>query len=52
MRILKTKFFNKWAEKECLTDTALVSAINEMERGLVDAFLGGNVVKKRIGIRG
>jgi len=48
MRIYKTSLFAKWARKEKLTDSALRQAVAEMEAGLVDADLGGNVFKKRI----
>lgn len=50
MRIFKTKAFNKWAIKEGLNDVALWAAVVEIERGLVDADLGGHVLKKRIAI--
>jgi hypothetical protein len=40
MRIFKNKAFNKWAEKEGLSDDALWTAVDEMERGLIDADLG------------
>lgn len=52
MRIFKTRDFNEWAEDEGLTDAMLRAAIEEMEQGLVEANLGGNVYKKRIAIRG
>lgn len=52
MRIFKTRLFAKWAQKERLTDKALAQAVEEMERGLVDANLGGNVYKKRIPVGG
>ena len=51
-RILKTRTFNRWLRKTLLSDTALLKAINEMERGLVDADLGGNVYKKRVAMPG
>jgi hypothetical protein len=35
-----------------LTDTALCSAVAEMAQGLIDADLGGGVVKKRVGLAG
>lgn len=35
-----------------LTDALLCAAVVEMEQGLVDAHLGGGVVKKRIAIPG
>jgi hypothetical protein len=52
MRIFKSKWFNKWADKEGLTDEALVVAVTEMEDGLIDADLGGHVYKKRAAIEG
>ncbi len=52
MRIFKLKLFHKWAAKECLTDDLLRKAVQEMENGLIDANLGGQVYKKRVGIRG
>lgn len=35
-----------------LTDRALRAAVEEMSKGLIDADLGGGVVKKRIGLAG
>lgn len=52
MRIFKYKLFEKWATKHGLTDSQLMQAIVEIERGLIDANLGGNVYKKRIGKQG
>ena len=52
MRIFKNKVFNKWAAKEGLSDDALRAAIEEIERGLIDAELGGHVFKKRVAIAG
>ena len=48
MYIFKTKAFSKWAEDEGLSDELLKLAVNEIEQGLVDAKLGGNLYKKRI----
>ncbi len=45
MRIFKLKLFNKWAKKETLTENGLKQAIQEMEKGLVDADLGGMFTK-------
>jgi len=50
MRIFKNTAFTKWAEKEGLNDDALQIAVDEMERGLIDADLGGHVVKKRVAV--
>jgi hypothetical protein len=52
MQAFKTKTFAKWARGEVLSDVALASAASEMERGLVDATLGGQVVKKRVALPG
>lgn len=52
MRVFKNKVFNKWAAKEGLNDAALLGAIDEIERGLIDADLGGHVLKKRVAISG
>lgn len=49
MRIFKNKDFNKWAVKEGIKDNTLVNVVDEMERGLTNADLGGHVFKKRVG---
>ena len=51
-RVFKTKHFAKFASKAGLTDTALCDAVKEMEQGLIDADLGGGVVKKRVALPG
>jgi hypothetical protein len=52
MQAFKTKGFAKWASGKGLGDDALASALVEMEQGLVDARLGGQVVKKRVALPG
>lgn len=52
MQVFKTKAFAKWASGESLGDDALASAVVEMEQGLIDARLGGQVVKKRVALPG
>ena len=52
MRIFKNKAFKKWTEKVGLSDDALRIAVDEIERGLIDADLGGYVVKKRVAVGG
>ncbi|EPD37513.1 type II toxin-antitoxin system RelE/ParE family toxin [Delftia acidovorans] len=47
-RVLKRKDFSRWQASEKLTDTALCKAVREMERGLIDADLGGFLYKKRV----
>ena len=49
-RVLKTKTFARWMKKTDLTDKALCDAVDEMQQGLIDADLGGNLYKKRVGI--
>ncbi len=52
MRAFKTKAFAKWARGQGLSDDALATAVAEMERGSIDAQLGGQVVKKRVRLPG
>jgi len=47
MRVFKIKAFHRWAARERLTDATLRAAAEEIAEGLVDADLGGHVVKKR-----
>jgi hypothetical protein len=51
-RSLETKDFARFARREGLPDSALGRAVAEMERGLVDADLGGGVVEQRLARRG
>lgn len=52
MRVFAIKRFYKWAGKHDLSDELLLSAVKEIEAGLVDADLGGNLYKKRIATKG
>ena len=52
MQVYKSKWFGKWAEKEELTDQDLSIAVKEMANGLIDADLGGYVMKKRVALQG
>ncbi len=45
-RIFKTPDFASWAKDESVDDSALLTAIQEIEDGLIDAKLSGNVIKK------
>ena len=51
-RVFRTKTFTRWMRKTGLTDTALCAAVYEMSEGLIDADLGGSVLKKRISLPG
>ena len=48
MRIFKNKDFNKWAKKQKIKDGDLIDAIDEMNNGLYEASLGGEIYKKRL----
>lgn len=48
MRIFKSKWFQRFARKEGIEDTALREAVKRAEKGLIDADLGGEVLKQRI----
>jgi hypothetical protein len=48
LRIFTTKSFGRFCRKTGITDGALRGAVEEIERGLIDADLGGGVLKKRI----
>lgn len=51
-RIFKTRHFNRWRRKAKLSDALLYEAVLEMEKGLIDADLGGYVIKKRVALPG
>ncbi|MDP6345281.1 MAG: type II toxin-antitoxin system RelE/ParE family toxin [Alphaproteobacteria bacterium] len=48
MRVFKTKPFARFADRAGIADAALQEAIQRVEAGLVDADLGGGVIKQRI----
>lgn len=48
MRLFKTKWFMRYARQERLEDHSLRDAIERVERGLVDADLGGGIIKQRV----
>lgn len=50
--VYKTRHFNRWARKADLSDEALCRAVAEIREGLVDADLGGGIIKKRIALPG
>ncbi len=52
MRVFKTKEFARFARKARIDDAALRDAIDRAERGLVDADLGGAVIKQRVPRKG
>ena len=52
MRIFKNKPFARFARKSGIADLELCEAIRDANRGLVDADLGGGVIKQRIAREG
>lgn len=48
MRIFKTKWLRRYARREHIADEGLKEAIERAERGLVDADLGGGIIKQRV----
>jgi hypothetical protein len=48
VQILKTKGLVRFARRERIADTSLREAIERAERGLIDADLGGGLIKQRL----
>lgn len=48
MRIFKNKWFARFARQNGISDRDLCEAVDRAERGLIDADLGGGVIKQRI----
>ena len=48
MRIFKIKWFARFSRSESIDDQSLVDAVDRAARGLVDADLGGGLIKQRI----
>jgi hypothetical protein len=52
MLIYKTSWFDHWAKKQSLTNQAHCQAVQEMQTGLYEAYLGEGLFKKRIAKQG
>jgi hypothetical protein len=48
VRIFKTKWLARFARREGIADKSLREAIERAERGLIDADLGGGLIKQRV----
>ena len=48
MRVYATKTFRRFQRKEGIADAALVEAVDRAEAGLIDADLGGGLIKQRV----
>jgi hypothetical protein len=47
-RVFKTRWFQRFARKEKISDAVLFNAVARAGKGQVDADLGGGVIKQRI----
>ncbi len=48
MRVFRTKPFSRFADREGISDETLCDAARRAGKGLIDADLGGGVIKQRI----
>ena len=48
MRVFKTKWLARFARREKIADGGLSEAIERAERGVIDADLGGGLIKQRV----
>ncbi len=48
MKIFKTQLFSRFLRKKRIHDSLLCEAVIRAERGLIDADLGGGLIKQRI----
>ena len=52
MHVFKTKVFARFARRQGLDDESLCDVVSRAGRGLIDADLGGGLIKQRIPRRG
>jgi len=52
LRLFKNAWFERFARREKITDKVLKNAISRAEQGMIDANLGGYVIKQRIARQG
>jgi hypothetical protein len=52
LRVFKTKWLARFARRERITDASLLEAVERAERGIIDADLGGGLIKQRVARRG
>ncbi len=48
MQVFKTRWFARFAKSEGIADKSLREAIERADRGLIDADLGGGLIKQRV----
>ena len=52
MQVFKTRWFARFARQELIADNSLREAIERADRGLIDADLGGGLIKQRVARQG
>ncbi|HKD84274.1 MAG TPA: type II toxin-antitoxin system RelE/ParE family toxin [Terriglobales bacterium] len=52
MRVFKNKAFQRFADRNNISNDDLCDVVHRASRGLIDADLGGGVIKQRIARRG
>ncbi len=52
MRVFATKAFARFSSRLRISDASLIGAVERAGRGLVDADLGGGVIKQRVARQG
>ena len=52
MRVFKTKVFARFAKRERITEKEICEAARRVAKGLIDADLGGGVIKQRLARKG
>ena len=48
MRIFKLKAFTRFQRRERIADKSLVKAVRDADAGIIDAELGGGIIKQRV----
>ena len=48
MRVFKTKNLAKFTRQQSISDASLAAAVERATRGLIDADLGGHIIKQRV----
>jgi hypothetical protein len=48
VRVFKTKALARFTKREAIADESLLAAIETAKRGLIDADLGGGLIKQRV----
>ena len=48
MRVFKSRWFQRFARRERISDTVLLDAVDRAEKGRIDADLGCGVIRQRI----